>query len=103
MSSDEWRLEVEDVANALYAIEINQQSLGRTEENGQRLREAQKRLVVLLKGQGASHPLIVYIHQLQEKYATLREWAEQMPDAGIAVDDPRLQWWYDRPKDQNRG
>jgi hypothetical protein len=34
--------------------------------------------------------LITYIDELEA-------WANRMPDAGITVDDPRLQWWYERP------
>ena len=33
----------------------------------------------------------------ESELAELKAWANRMPDAGITVDDPRLQWWYDRP------
>lgn len=37
-----------------------------------------------------SRAVIAYARELEA-------WANRMPDAGITIDDPRLQWWYERP------
>ena len=41
--------------------------------------------------------LLDRVAELETALREMREWANRMPDAGLTVDDPRYDWWIERP------